>query len=63
MKTAIRSAHGRARRGSAVLIVLVLLAVMTIIMVETSRTLAAWKDELKLLDQQQQRQHGQSSRN
>jgi hypothetical protein len=48
-------------RGSAVLVVLVLLFAIAIIIVENSRTLYLLKQELRLIDQRQQKEHGQST--
>jgi len=49
------------RRGSAVLIVLVLLACIGILMAANSDTLAALKQELRLLEQHQMKKYGSSA--
>ena len=58
MKTrAPANSHVR-RRGSAVLIVLVLLACMTVFVFTNTQTLRNLKQELKLLDDHQQKKYG-----
>jgi type II secretory pathway component PulK len=47
-------------RGVSVLIILTLLACMAILVVANSTALALLKQELKLIDQQQQQKYGQS---
>ena len=49
------------QRGSAVLIVLVLLACIGILMAANTDTLAALKQELRLLDQRQLKKYGSSA--
>ena len=44
---------GRRERGSAVIVVLALLAIITVYVVANSRTLFHLKSELKLIEQQQ----------
>ena len=51
-----------AQRGSSVLIILVLLACMAIILAANSATLHSLKQELKLIDQHQQKKYGPSAR-
>jgi hypothetical protein len=46
-------------RGSAVLIVLVLVAIMVIVSMSNIDTLDSLKKELKLIDRQQQEKYGQ----
>lgn len=46
------------RRGSAVLIVLVLLGCMTVFVITNTQTLRSLKQELKLLDDRQQKKYG-----
>lgn len=49
------------RDGSAVLVVIVLLACIASIVIANSQTLHLLKEELKQIDRQQMKQHGQSS--
>jgi hypothetical protein len=51
----------RRRDGSAVLVVIVLLACIATIVVANSQTLHLLKEELKQIDRQQMKEHGQSS--
>ena len=51
-----------AARGSAVLIILVLLACMAIILAANSAMLHSLNQELKLIDQQQQKKYGPGAR-
>ena len=46
-------------RASAVLVVLVFLACMALIIVANTNTLHLLKQELKMIDQQQQKKYGQ----
>jgi hypothetical protein len=50
----------RAERGSAVLVVLVLIAVMVIVSMSNVDTLGALKKEIQLIERQQQKGHEQS---
>jgi len=52
LRTGTVRAPGK-RRGSAVLVILVLLAAMSIIVIANTHTLHALKQELQLLDQRQ----------
>ena len=61
-KQSSRNHPSTASRGSAVLIILVLLACMAIILAANSATLASLKQELKLIDQQQQKKYGPGAR-
>ena len=51
-----------AARGSAILIILVLLACMAIILAANSAMLHSLNQELKLIDQQQQKKYGPGAR-
>ena len=58
MKTSVPANSRVRRRGSAVLIVLVLLACMTVFVFTNTQTLRNLKQELKLLDDRQQKKYG-----
>ncbi len=57
-KASKRNHRSAASRGSAVLIILVLLACMAIMLAANSAMLHSLKQELKLIDQQQQKKYG-----
>ena len=61
-RTSTRKIQDTATRGSAVLIILVLLACMAIILAANSAMLHSLKQELKLIDQQQQKKYGPGAR-
>ena len=50
------------RRGSSVLIILALLAVMALLIVANTHALHWLKQEIKLIDEQQQEKYGQGVR-
>ena len=57
-----RTGQRAAQRGSAILIILVLLACMAIILAANSAMLHSLNQELKLIDQQQQKKYGPGAR-
>lgn len=57
-----RDHRSAASRGSAILIILVLLACMAIMLAANSALLHSLKQELKLIDQQQQKKYGPGAR-
>lgn len=57
-----RFAMGRSNRGSAVMVVLVLLGVMAILVIANTTTLHQLRQELNRIDKQQQKKYGQDSR-
>jgi len=52
----------RSNRGSAVMVVLVLLGVMAILVIANTTTLHQLRQELDQIDKQQQKKYGQDSR-
>jgi len=57
-----RFAVQRSNRGSAVMVVLVLLGVMAILVIANTTTLHQLRQELDQIDKQQQKKYGQDSR-
>jgi len=56
-----RGASPRLRDGSTVLIIMALLACMVLLLAANTTTLHVLKQELKQIDEQQQRKYGQSA--
>ena len=54
--------HGSTKRGSSVLIILALLAVMAILIVANTHALHWLKQEINLIDKEQQQKYGQGLR-
>ena len=65
MNTAFHRASGSrplSKRGSAILVVMVLLGVMILMAVANTTTLHLLRQELDQIDKQQQKKYGQDSR-